>query len=191
MQWEEAMLDSTFKSAFERKPKAVSLELQHEVEQFLYWEAKLLTDRRYQEWFDLLATDLRYWMPIRSTRIMREVALEYTDENGFAHFDDNWHTMKGRIRKIMSDVGWSENPASRLRYLVGNVMIVPESDDTLNVVSAVMVYRTRQERQLDVFACERQDVLRRVASEAGFQIASRKILIDQSTILSNNLSFFF
>lgn len=185
------MLDTTFKAAFERKPKSLSLELQHEVEQFLYWETKLLTDRRYQEWFGLLASDLRYWMPIRSTKIMREVAFEYTNESGFAHFDDNWSTMKGRIKKIMSDVGWSENPASRLRYLVSNVMVIPESETTLNVVSAMMVYRTRQERQQDVFACERQDVLRRVDSEAGFEIASRKILVDQSTILSNNLSFFF
>lgn len=185
------MYDTPFKTAFASKPNAVSLELQHEVEQFLYWEVKLLTDRRYQDWFELLAQDIRYWMPIRSTKIMREVAQEYTDEDGFAHFDDNWHTMKGRIRKIMSDVGWSENPASRLRYLVGNVMIVPESESTLNVVSAMMVYRTRQERQLDVFACERQDVLRRVDTDAGFEIANRRILIDQSTILSNNLSFFF
>lgn len=185
------MYDTPFKTAYANKPKPVGVELQHEVEQFLYWELKLLTDRRYQDWFALLAQDLRYWMPIRSTKIMREVAQEYTDEEGFAHFDDNWHTMKGRIRKIMSDVGWSENPASRLRYLVGNVMIVPESDSVLNVVSAMMVYRTRQERQLDVFACERQDVLRRVDTEAGFEIVSRRILIDQSTILSNNLSFFF
>jgi 3-phenylpropionate/cinnamic acid dioxygenase small subunit len=185
------MLDDTFKAAFESKPKAVSLELQHEVEQFLYWESKLLTDRRYKEWFGLLAEDLHYWMPIRSTKIMREVAQEYTDEQGFAHFDDNWYTMKGRIRKILSDVGWSENPASRVRYLIGNVMVVPENENTINVVSASMVYRTRQERQLDVFACERRDVLRRVETEAGFEIVRRTILIDQSTILSNNLSFFF
>lgn len=185
------MLDEQFKTAFATKPKAVSLELQHEVEQFLFWEAKLLSDRRYQEWFSLLSQDIRYWMPIRSTKIMREVAQEYTYEDGFAHFDDNWHTMKGRVRKIMSDVGWSENPASRVRYLISNVMIAPEDEMTLNVVSAVIVYRTRQERQLDVFACERQDVLRRVDTEAGFEISRRKILIDQSTILSNNISFFF
>lgn len=185
------MYDAPFKTIYANKLKPVSVELQHEVEQFLYWEIKLLTDRRYQDWFALLAQDLRYWMPIRSTKIMREVAQEYTDEEGFAHFDDNWHTMKGRIRKIMSDVGWSENPASRLRYLVGNVMINPESETTVSVVSAMMVYRTRQERQLDVFACERQDVLRRVETDAGFEIVNRRILIDQSTILSNNLSFFF
>ncbi|WP_425986760.1 aromatic-ring-hydroxylating dioxygenase subunit beta [Brevundimonas sp. TWP1-2-1b1] len=185
------MLNDNFKTAFEHKPKAVTLELQQEIQQFLYWEAKLLTDRRYKEWFSLLAQDIHYWMPIRSTKIMREVAQEYTDEQGFAHFDDNWGTMKGRIRKILSDVGWSENPASRVRYVIGNVMVVPESDETINVISASIVYRTRQERQQDVFACERRDVLRRVEGGAGFEISRRTILIDQSTILSNNLSFFF
>ncbi|KHA64553.1 3-phenylpropionate/cinnamic acid dioxygenase subunit beta [Sphingomonas sp. Ant20] len=185
------MLDEKLLEKFETKPKLVALELQHEVEQFLYWESKLLTDRRYQDWFSLLSSDIHYWMPIRSTKIMREVAQEYTDEQGFAHFDDNWHTMKGRIRKIISDVGWSENPASRLRYIVSNVMVAPESDTSLYVNSAMIVYRTRQERQLDIFACERRDLIRRVDTEAGFELARRRIVIDQSTILSNNLSFFF
>ena len=70
-------------------------------------------------------------------------------------------------------------------------MVAPESDTSLYVNSAMIVYRTRQERQLDIFACERRDLIRRVDTEAGFELARRRIVIDQSTILSNNLSFFF
>jgi hypothetical protein len=33
--------------------------------------------------------------------------------------------------------------------------------------------------------------LRRTDSEAGFAIVKRTVLLDQSTVLSNNLSFFF
>ena len=71
-------------------------------------------------------------------------------------------------------------------------MVAPgASPDELQTSNAFIVYRNRLERQLDIFAGERRDTLRRTTDEAGFKIASRTILIDQSTILSNNLSIFF
>ncbi len=38
--------------------------LTQEIEEFLYHEAELLDERRYEEWLDLLTEDVRYWMPI-------------------------------------------------------------------------------------------------------------------------------
>lgn len=179
-------------TAFRTKPALVDLGLQHEIEQFYYWEAKLLNDRRFQEWFDLLAEDIHYFMPIRTTRIMREAEQEYSGAHEYAHFDDNAQMMQGRLRKITSDVSWSENPASRTRHAISNVMIVDgENPDEYRVSNVFIVYRNRLERQLDIFAGERKDILRRTGGEAGFEIAKRTILIDQSTILANNLSFFF
>ncbi|MFG1307024.1 aromatic-ring-hydroxylating dioxygenase subunit beta [Xanthobacter autotrophicus] len=187
------MLDKIEKSdVFRKKPAPVEIELQQEVEQFYYWEAKLLNDRRFGEWFALLAADIHYFMPIRTTHIMRDADLEYSGVGQYAHFDDDAQMMKGRLRKIMSDVSWSENPASRTRHLICNVMIVQGGVTAeYKTSSTFIVYRNRLERQLDIFAGERQDTLRRNDSEAGFEIVERTILIDQSTILSNNLSFFF
>ncbi len=131
-------------------------------------------------------------MPIRTTRIMRDARQEYSRTGEYAHFDDDAETMKGRMRKITSDVSWSENPASRTRHLVSNVMIVHGAvEGEYEISSAFIVYRNRLERQLDIFAGERRDTLRRTSTEAGFEIVNRTILIDQSTILANNLSFFF
>ena len=71
-------------------------------------------------------------------------------------------------------------------------MIAPGmSADEYQISNAVLVYRNRLERQLDIFAGERRDTLRRTVKGSGFEIVSRTILIDQSTILANNLSFFF
>ncbi|MEA2640755.1 MAG: hypothetical protein QOF51_2149, partial [Chloroflexota bacterium] len=39
------------------------IELQHEVEQFLYREALLMDSRRYDEWLALFTTDALYWVP--------------------------------------------------------------------------------------------------------------------------------
>ncbi|WP_081256095.1 aromatic-ring-hydroxylating dioxygenase subunit beta [Pandoraea pnomenusa] len=177
---------------FLRKPAPVAPELQHEIEQFYYWEAKLLNERRFEDWFALLAEDIHYFMPIRTTRIMRDARLEFSASGEYAHFDDDATMMKGRMRKITSDVSWSENPASRTRHVVSNVMISDgKVEGEYEISSAFIVYRNRLERQVDIFAGERRDTLRRDATEAGFEIVNRTILIDQSTILANNLSFFF
>ena len=41
-------------------------EITHDVEQFLYREARLLDERRFREWLALLTDDVRYWMAGRS-----------------------------------------------------------------------------------------------------------------------------
>jgi biphenyl 2,3-dioxygenase beta subunit len=66
-----------------------------------------------------------------------------------------------------------------------------EELNTFEVSSAFILYRNRLERQVDNFAGERRDVLRRADNGLGFKIAKRTILLDQSTLLSNNLSMFF
>src|SRR5204862_6804952 len=42
-----------------------------EVEQFLYREARLLDERRFDEWLDLFTEDVRYWMGARANRYPR------------------------------------------------------------------------------------------------------------------------
>ena len=44
----------------------ITPDLLREVEQFLYREARLLDNRQFHQWVELLAEDVRYWMPMRS-----------------------------------------------------------------------------------------------------------------------------
>ncbi|HWM76977.1 MAG TPA: aromatic-ring-hydroxylating dioxygenase subunit beta, partial [Methylomirabilota bacterium] len=39
--------------------------LKQEIESFLYREADLLDERRYEEWLELFTEDAHYWMPLR------------------------------------------------------------------------------------------------------------------------------
>jgi benzene/toluene dioxygenase beta subunit len=50
----------------------VTPELQQEIEQFLYHEARVLDERRYEEWYALLTDDIHYYMPTRYNRLKRE-----------------------------------------------------------------------------------------------------------------------
>jgi 3-phenylpropionate/cinnamic acid dioxygenase small subunit len=59
-----------------------------EIEQFLYREARLLDNRQYHAWLDLFTDDVRYWMPVRTSRyakISKSVVL--LDEAGYDETD--------------------------------------------------------------------------------------------------------
>jgi 3-phenylpropionate/cinnamic acid dioxygenase small subunit len=166
--------------------------LQQEIEQFLYYEAALLDDRRYQDWFALLADDLHYWMPIRSTRTAREIRHEVAGRGDSAFFDETKALMAQRITKLGTGMSWAEDPPSRTRHLVSNVRITPVSDTEYDVDLAFTVYRSRLERDVVWFVGRRQDRLRRTdQTEVGWQIVTRKIVLDQTTLAANNLSIFF
>jgi hypothetical protein len=67
--------------------------------------------------------------------------------------------------------------------------VMPE--DTYRVTSAFICYRNRSENQVDIWAGERRDIIRRANTRFGFEISKRTIILDQSTLLANNLSVFF
>jgi biphenyl 2,3-dioxygenase subunit beta len=166
--------------------------LQQEIEQFLFYEAALLDGHQLDEWFALLADDLRYVMPIRRTMATRDEAQMYSGPRDVAFFDDSKASMGFRIRRLHTGSAWAEEPRSRTRHIVSNLRIAPLArDGEYEVSSAFLVYRNRAESQTDLFAGERIDALRRADTPAGFQIFGRRILLDQSMLLANNISFFF
>jgi len=175
-----------------RQAPKVSCELQQEIQQFLYYEASLLDERKLDEWLGLLADDIRYFMPLRRTLPNREKAKEFSSAEDIAFYDDSKKSMTLRVKKYRTSSAWAEEPASRTRHFVSNTRITPsETDGEYKIVSAFLVYRNRAEDQTDLFAGERIDLLRRVRSDAGFELYGRTILLDQSMLMANNISFFF
>ena len=59
-------------------PTVEQMLLQYEIEKFLYEEAALLDGRKYADWLELFAEDVRYWMPIRRTMTSKDVGREFT-----------------------------------------------------------------------------------------------------------------
>ncbi|MFD4600481.1 aromatic-ring-hydroxylating dioxygenase subunit beta [Streptomyces sp. NPDC058464] len=169
-----------------------------EVEQFYYEEAALLDDGRYTDWLELLADDLDYWVPTRTNRLRRQQTLAVAARGEAAFFDETKESLAWRIRRFDSGMAWAEDPPSRTRHLVTNVMVRhhdpaenPEfTAADLQVRSAFLVYRNRLEREENVFAGSRADVLRR-GEDGGLRVARRTVLLDQNVLLAKNISTFF
>jgi 3-phenylpropionate/cinnamic acid dioxygenase small subunit len=166
--------------------------LQQTIEHFLYYEARLLDDRRFDEWYALLADDIHYFMPTRYNRLQREPDYEFSGPHEAALFDEDKISLAQRIRRLRTGMAWAEDPPSRTRHLVSNVMIRPTSlADEYEVDCYYLLYRSRLEREVEVFVGMRHDLLRRTHTPTGWQIARRTIILDQTTLLARNLSFFF
>jgi biphenyl 2,3-dioxygenase beta subunit len=63
-------------------------------------------------------------------------------------------------------------------------------ENEFQVNSNFLCYRNRLQDEVDIWAGERLDLLRREGGR-GFLIAERTVLLDQNVVLSKNLSVFF
>ena len=173
-----------------------------EVEQFLYREARLLDERRFHEWLELLTDDVRYWMAGRTNRYPRRskaiaildperyVEDDMTREDELAIFDEDKQTLGQRVARLDTGMAWAEDPPSRSRHLITNIEVEPgDAANEVKVYSNFMVYRSRAETEQDFYVGARRDVLRRVAG--AWKIADRKITLDQNVLLAKNVSIFF
>lgn len=184
----------TFPEAPEQRPTVprVDVELQHEIEQFLFHEAALLDQREFDDWLELFADDVHYWMPTRYNRLRREMDKEFSAPNETAFFDEDKDALVRRVRRLETGMAWAEDPPSRTRHLFTNVRVRPtEAVDEFEVHANYLLYRTRLEHDVEFFIGAREDLLRRVGRGVGWEIARRKIVLDQSTLNAKNLSMFF
>jgi 3-phenylpropionate/cinnamic acid dioxygenase small subunit len=177
-------------------------DLIREVEQFLYREARLLDERRFHDWLQLLTDDVRYWMgsrPNRYPKSSKAIAIldpdrydedDRTKEDELAILDEDKSTLDARVARLDTGMAWAEDPPSRTRHLITNIEVEPgEAEAELEVYSNFIVYRSRSETEQDFYVGARRDVLRRI--DGAFRIASRKITLDQNVLVAKNVSIFF
>jgi 3-phenylpropionate/cinnamic acid dioxygenase small subunit len=161
----------------------------NQILQFLYIEARLLDEVRLKEWGATLAQDLIYNAPLRETRPVSQMAESVV--RTMQHYHDDWRSVMGRIVRLTgTKSAWAEDPPSRTRRLVTNV-IVEKTDNPseFSVRSYLLVTRSRFNfDEFDLISAERRDVLR-VDGES-FKLARREILLDQAVLGTPNLAIF-
>jgi 3-phenylpropionate/cinnamic acid dioxygenase small subunit len=172
------------------------IQLKHEVEEFLYREADLLDERRFDEWLDTLAEDLVYFMPMRRNVKHGEHAARENTRLGedISWFDEDKWTLRKRVEQIQTGVHWAEEPLSRVSHMVSNVQVLkatPSAADPREVLvrSRFLVYQNRSQYETTLFAGKRNDVLRKTPE--GFRLARREIILEQNVLLAKNLTVFF
>jgi 3-phenylpropionate/cinnamic acid dioxygenase small subunit len=179
----------------DRNGQISRLLLKAEIEDFLYHEVELLDERRYEDWLKLAADDIRYWMPMRRNVKFGEQQREFTRaDHDINWFDEGRETLERRVRQIMTGIHWAEEPVSRITHIVSNVQLLEatpsvEAPAEVLIKCRFLIYRNRVETETDILVGKREDRLRRAGDS--WQIARRKIILDQNVLLTKNLTFFF
>jgi len=160
-----------------------------EVEQFLYREARMLCEERYEEWLGLMTEDIRYWMPGIQARYRKDKRPRYPDDR-MAHFDDDLLNMRRRVTRFKQETAWGEDPPTRVVHTITNVEVeLTDKPDEYAVYSNFINCRGRNETEESWLMGRRKDRLRRV-SDGTLRLAVREIYITQTVLLAKNLNVF-
>ena len=115
---------------------AESLLLQHEVEQLLYREARLLDDWNLDAWLTLYTEDAQYVVPTTDLP-------EGDPRKDLVFIDDDYTRMAARVVRLKSRHAHREYPWSRTRRFIGNVMVTATDGDEIEATASVAVWRFR------------------------------------------------
>ena len=165
------------------------LALWFELMQFYVREAWLLDDRKFHEWLDLFTDDVFYFMPRRKNVTRRDLAREVTQVGDLAFFEDDKTYLTMRVARLDTGMAWAEDPPSRTRHLVGNLVVEPQDSGEVQARTAFIVYKSHLETEQNLYAGSREDLLRKV--NGTWKIARRTIVLDANVVLAKNLSIFF
>ncbi len=143
---------------------STSVERWHAVQTFLFHEARLLDERRWDEWLALFDADAEYWVP--------SAWQQESPKDHVSLFYETVELLRMRMDRLERDLAPQEWPKARTNHHLTNVGV---DDDTGGEVTATayllfVEYRREEQRWFSGRATWR---LR--DGEEGFRIASKRV----------------
>ncbi len=149
------------------------------VGRFLYQEAKLLDERRYEDWVRLFTEDGVYWVPSgHDGPAERSVALIY----------DNTPRLRERLTRMGSRAFWAQQPPTHTTRLIGNVLAQASAEhaDEIAVECRFLLALLRRHRQALLSGVARYR-LRTTAD--GYRIREKVVTLQERDESFDNLTF--
>ena len=150
----------------------------HQIENFLYCEARLMDENAYDEWLALWAEEALYWVPANADDIdpLRHVSIVYEDK---VHLED-------RIERLKSGAAYAQDPKSRMRRVISNIEIEEGENGEVTAYSNFNLTELRRSQQR-TFAGRTVHKLRPEGNS--FKIAYKKVLLVNNDEVISNLTF--
>jgi 3-phenylpropionate/cinnamic acid dioxygenase small subunit len=109
--------------------------------EFVAHEARLLDERRHDEWLALFADDGRYWVPLRGAAQHESAAV-----NALA--DEDLLLLKLRVERLKSARAHSQHPPSRCQHVLQASTLTLDEPDRCELRTPFLYIESRGERQL-------------------------------------------
>jgi benzoate/toluate 1,2-dioxygenase beta subunit len=150
----------------------------HDIEQFIYREARLADEHAYDEWEALWTDDAVYWVPFGA---------DDADPNAqMSVIYDNRSRIATRIKQYHTGKRHSQTPPSRLRRLISNVELLGEEDGDVLAGANFVVYESR-ERGITLWAGRTEYRLRREGDD--WRLAAKKVFLVNNDRALSTLAF--
>ena len=137
-----------------------------------------MDEHRYDEWLALWTDDALYWVPSGRDDIdpKREISLIYDDRV----------RLQVRITRLKSGFAHAQEPKSRMRRVVSNIVTKEAENGDIDVFSNFLLIELRRGKQ-DTFAGRTVHRLR--PDNGSFRLASKKVLLVNNDEYIDNLTF--
>lgn len=134
--------------------------------EFVYHEARLIDEKRFEEWYDLYAEDCRYWMPL-----MRD---QPPDAGHTSLFDEDKLLLKIRIERLRNPKSYSQAFPSWCQHILQAPSIERREMQTgMVVLRTPFLYAEYQQDQQEIYCGVAWHHLRTAAGK--ILIAAKKI----------------
>jgi benzoate/toluate 1,2-dioxygenase beta subunit len=150
-----------------------------EIEAFLYKEARLADENRYDEWTALWTDDAIYWVPANLD--------DYDPREHISLIYDDRERIQDRVDRLKSGAAWSQEPRSRVRRVVSNIEIEPPNEKgEITASSNFVLGDLRRGMQAVYFA---RQIHRLRPTPNGLRLAYKKVMLLNNNEPIHNLSF--
>ena len=164
---------------------AVDEVTRREIEDFLYHEAALADESRYEEWLALVTDDVHYWVPFGDG--------DYEPGSRVSFLNDNRNRLATRITQLMSGRRYSQVPKSPMRRVISNIQVLAvhpgQAADEYEVGSNFVLYEHAVQATNDMRTWVGRTTHRLRRTDDGLRIASKKIELVNSTSALPNMAF--
>ena len=157
-----------------------------DAEEFLYREARLLDERKFEEWLKLFSDDGIYWIPITEDS---DPAVQPS-----IIYDDRL-LREQRVYQILHQPHYAQMPPSRTVHFVSNIVVGESAPNEASVRCNLLVYDMRPgDHQNLNFGMGKQRTLAglceyRLRFEKTWSIVLKKVVLINRDLPIYNLSF--
>lgn len=169
--------------------RPVSIEVHHEIEQFLYREAHMLDQEMMRDWLTAMVDPgIRYQLVIRDERFRKDKSPD--NEREVMPFDDDYDILDLRVRQFETGLQYMLDPPQKMFRVVSNVQAFhTDEQNKLTVLSYGTVSRFRRLYENERSVYGRKDVLKR-GDDGQLRLLSRRIELGERVVTNKNLLFF-
>lgn len=158
--------------------KSFQPELFHEVQQFIFREARLQDIHDYDAWEELWTDDALYWVPANGTDTdpERQMSMVY----------DNRSRIALRVRQLKTGRRHSQTPPSQLARVISNFELLKSKRSDIKVTCNALIFETNM-RGDTMWASRNEYTLRRV--DGTLKMALKKVVLVNNNKPIYTLSF--